>query len=55
LVYRGRIDDRVEDLGRERARAVRHDLADALDAVLAGRAVAVPETRAIGCSIPRGL
>jgi hypothetical protein len=55
LVYRGRIDDRVEDLGRERARAVRHDLADALDAVLAGRAVAVPETRAIGCSIPREL
>ncbi len=55
LVYRGRIDDRVEDLGRERARAVQHDLADALDAVLAGRAVAVPQTRAIGCSIPKAL
>ncbi len=52
LVYRGRIDDRVADLGRERARPVRHDLADALDAVLSGRAVATAVTEAIGCNIP---
>jgi hypothetical protein len=53
LAYRGRIDDRFPQFGRERARATRLDLREALDAVLAGRPVAEPRTRAIGCSIPR--
>jgi hypothetical protein len=50
--YRGRIDDRYADLGKRRARVSRRDLRDALDAVLAGRPVAHPLTRAVGCFIP---
>lgn len=53
LAYRGRIDDRFPQFGRERARATRLDLREALDAVLSGRPVAEARTRAIGCSIPR--
>jgi hypothetical protein len=49
--YRGRIDDRYVDLGVERPAATRHDLADAIAAVLAGRPVAVPETQPVGCFI----
>ena len=52
LVYRGRIDNWWGDLGRKRPRATRHDLRDALDAVLAGRFVQLPFTRAIGCDLP---
>lgn len=52
LVYRGRIDDRFVDFGRERATPTRRDLHDALEAVLAGRAIATTATEAIGCSIP---
>jgi hypothetical protein len=51
LVYRGRIDDRWADLGRARREARTHDLARALDAVLAGRAVEVARTEAVGCFI----
>lgn len=50
--YHGRIDDLYADLGKRRARASSHDLRDALDAVLAGRPVARPETEAVGCDIP---
>lgn len=49
--YRGRIDDRYVDLGLDRPSPTTHDLADALTAVLAGRAVAHPTTQAVGCSI----
>ena len=52
LVYRGRIDDRYLDFGRARAAPTRHDLAEALEAALAGRPVAEARTRAIGCFIP---
>lgn len=52
LAYRGRIDDRFAGLGLERPEPTRHDLADAIDAVLAGRAVEVPVTTALGCAIP---
>jgi hypothetical protein len=52
LVYHGRIDDRVVDLGKERQEPLHHDLAEALDDVLAGRAVRSPATEAIGCYIP---
>jgi len=50
--YRGRIDDRY-DKGIQRARASRHDLVDALDAVLAGRKVEQAVTEATGCPITR--
>lgn len=47
--YRGRIDDRYVEFGVDRPAPTRHDLEEALGAVLAGRAVAEPRTRAIGC------
>ena len=50
--YQGRIDDWYEDLGRKRRFPRNHDLRAALDAVLAGRPVEVPRTRAIGCLVP---
>lgn len=49
LLYRGRIDDRYVDLGKDRQTATRHDLEDVLTAVVAGRPIAVKETQAIGC------
>ena len=51
LVYRGRIDDRFVELGRERPAATRRDLRDALVAVLAGKPVNPSHTQAVGCFI----
>jgi hypothetical protein len=51
LAYHGRIDDRARDFGNFRADATQHDLAAALDAVLAGRDPVPPATPAIGCTI----
>jgi hypothetical protein len=51
LVYRGRIDDRFVDFGKERPEPTRHDLADALAAILAGRSPPQATTVALGCSI----
>lgn len=51
--YLGRIDNRVEDFGKQRPQATQSDLRDALDAVLAGRPVAHPTTKSIGCAINR--
>ncbi len=50
--YRGRIDDRY-DKGVQRAAATRHDLADAIDALLQQREIARPVTEAAGCPIAR--
>ncbi len=50
--YRGRIDDRFTDYGKSREFASQHDLQTAIEAVLAGQSVPVPETAAIGCDIP---
>src|ERR1700732_4251513 len=50
-VYRGRIDDRYLSLGTERQQATRHDLEDAIRAVLAGKPVPQPGGAPIGCSI----
>jgi thiol-disulfide isomerase/thioredoxin len=49
--YRGRIDNFYADLGKPRQQVTARDLRDALDAVLAGRMVPHPETRALGCAI----
>lgn len=54
VLYLGRIDNRVEDFGKVRLEATEFDLRDALDAFLAGRPVARPHTRAIGCAITTG-
>ena len=51
VVYRGRIDDRYVDLGRERPAATQRDLFDALRAILAGKPVAHATTKAVGCFI----
>jgi len=52
LAYRGRIDDRHADFGKTRVEAGEHDLARALDEILAGQPVSVPRTKAVGCYIP---
>jgi peroxiredoxin len=54
VLYLGRIDNRVEDFGKVRVEATEFDLRDALDAVLAGRPVPHPRTRALGCAITNG-
>ena len=46
--YHGRIDD-----SQNPARVQHHSLRLAIDAVLAGREVAAPETKAFGCTIKR--
>lgn len=51
--YLGRIDDTYAGYGQKRPQPTRNDLRDALDAVLAGKPVAVPRTESIGCFIPR--
>ena len=54
--YRGRIDNFYAGLGKPRRQATTHELRDALDAVLAGKPVAVPEAKAVGCYIvPPGI
>jgi peroxiredoxin/mono/diheme cytochrome c family protein len=51
--YRGRVDDQYEPGGKNRGKPNRHDLAIAIDELLAGKPVSVPETPAFGCLIPR--
>lgn len=52
IVYRGRIDDQYR-VGGERPHMRTDDLRDAIEALLAGRAIANPETPADGCRITR--
>src|SRR5262249_4326973 len=52
LRYRARIDDQYR-IGGARPAPTRRDLKEALDAVLAGKPVAVPETTVDGCLITR--
>ena len=49
MVYRGRIDDRYVELGKERLQPTQRDLESTLDALIAGKRVANRETRAVGC------
>lgn len=48
-VYRGRIDNLYVNIGLERRAATTHDLEAAISAVLAGRPVKQPVTKAVGC------
>jgi hypothetical protein len=52
LRYRGRIDDRYAALGVRRENARTSDLRNALDALVTGKTVPVPRTRAVGCVLP---
>jgi len=51
VVYRGRIDDSFAALGQPRRPVKDADLRNALDAVVAGKPVEKPETKALGCYI----
>jgi peroxiredoxin len=51
VTYRGRIDDQHAKLGSARPAATQHDLNDAIEATLAGREIAEPATKAVGCYI----
>lgn len=51
LVYHGRIDDRVPELGRAKPQPNVRDLQDALTAVLAGEAPDHDTATAVGCPI----
>ncbi|MEL6105730.1 MAG: hypothetical protein AAFU85_06835 [Planctomycetota bacterium] len=50
-VYRGRIDNRYATFGKKRNVATTSEFADALSDIVAGREVAVRETKAVGCLI----
>lgn len=52
ILYRGRIDNFYEALGRKRRAATVHDFRDALAAVAEDRPVTTPVTKALGCHIP---
>ena len=51
LVYVGRIDNLYPAFGRARSAATTHELEDAVQAVLAGRAPAQRESAGVGCYI----
>jgi peroxiredoxin len=52
VLYRGRIDDEF-GIGVQRAQGITHDLANALDQILAGESVSVAATEPVGCLIGR--
>lgn len=49
VYYRGRIDNRFEAVGKQRAKVTAHDLADALRGVAAGTELAEERTDPVGC------
>jgi hypothetical protein len=51
LLYLGRIDNRWVDFGKRREHVTSHELRDALEAVLAGKPIATPRVKGIGCDI----
>jgi hypothetical protein len=52
LIYHGRLDNRYVDFGKMRPQATEHDLQDAIEAALNGKAPARDSAPAIGCTIP---
>ena len=51
LVYHGRIDNLYEDFSHSRRTATTHELADAIDAAIAGKTLNGKATPAVGCYI----
>ena len=51
VLYRGRIDNWYEELGKQRFSVTQHYLQNALDEVIAGKKVTTPETKTVGCPI----
>jgi hypothetical protein len=52
VLYRGRIDDRVGDLGFARPAATHNDLREVLEAIAAGKPGPFPSRPGFGCFIP---
>jgi len=52
VAYRGRIDDIYVDYGKRRETPTQRDLRNALDAILQGKPIATPVTKALGCYLP---
>ncbi len=52
LRYHGRVDDQLSP-GVVRSSATRQDLAIAIDELLAGQPISIPETRVVGCVLGR--
>ena len=52
ILYQGRIDNRYLDFGKYRDAGIKPDLRFALDTVIAGKPVAEPFTKSIGCILP---
>jgi hypothetical protein len=55
VLYLGRIDDRVGDLGFARPAATRNDLRDVLEAIAAGKPGPFPSKPGFGCFIPESV
>jgi peroxiredoxin len=53
LLYLGRIDNLLEDFGKQRTKVTEFDLRDTLDAILSGKPVPHARTKALGCAITR--
>jgi peroxiredoxin len=53
VLYHGRIDDRFAINGKRRDEPTKHELEDALRAVVAGTKVAIAETKPYGCPLPK--
>jgi thiol-disulfide isomerase/thioredoxin len=51
LVYHGRIDNLYEDFSHARTSATTHELAEAIDAAIAGKSLVSNATPAVGCYI----
>jgi len=51
LVYHGRIDNLYEDFSHARKSATTHELADAIEAAIAGKTLSGKATPAVGCYI----
>lgn len=53
LLYLGRIDNRLEDYGKQRVQVTGFDLRDTLDAILNSKPVPHARTKVLGCAITR--
>jgi thiol-disulfide isomerase/thioredoxin len=51
LIYHGRIDNLYEDFGRARTAATTHELDDAIQAAISGKALPADTAPAVGCYI----
>ena len=53
IAYRGRVDDRWSPEGKRRDEPRTHELADAVEAVLAGKEPPTAETPTFGCPLQK--